>query len=270
MTAFLESPRVQDLLRQADSAQALLHEITERGGDAAPVREALNAVLRDLGHAVWTDARSEATLPGQVPGPAPRAYSDDDAWYTEEIEVTGRLFDPGDLADVVGDDLPTDDVTDPDADGYQLETLSTAQLRPDDASDAVAELRGTPAPPWAERLASLRDLLGAPSLDESEEALGREAMRVQWGAANVDRQLTGLPDSVRTILIASMACRARRVMLLLDDAIGLDLALERLRRYRLTEHLPMVVALTDVGRPERGAWIRDARAWWQLIDPGAR
>jgi hypothetical protein len=264
MTAFLDDPRVRDLLRQADAAERLVQRLNESGADPTGVREALEAVLRDLGRAVWQQARSEAKLP--EPPLAPLEV-DDERWYTEEVEISGRLFDPGDLAEVAADALSSGTHPTPTAQTHRLETLAAVERRLAEPGDVLAALGGAPRPPWAEQVASACARLGAPTLDETPAQLETEGAQLQWGAANLAEQLDGLPEAVRTVFVAVLACRARRVQLLMDDAIGVEVALRRLLQYRVQERLPMVVALSDAGRPERGAWIRDTLAWWALVAP---
>ena len=269
MTALLDDPRIRDLLRQADAADELLETLSSKSGDAVDVRATLDAVLRDLGYAVWRSARPAAELPSQLASESPSARDPEteERWYTEEVELPQRLFDPGDLAGVVVDDLRTDEVTEIDPGNFRLETLDTAEYRRRGGGSEPAKAGSAPAPEWAGRLEAMRDLMGAPSMDESVAALEQEAAQLQWCAANLEPQLQGLPESISTVVVAIIGCRLRRVALLLEDAIGAELAIERLREYRGAKQLPMLVALSDAGRPERGAWIRDALAWWALAFP---
>ncbi len=77
----------------------------------------------------------------------------------------------------------------------------------------------------------------------------------------------GIPDPVRTSVLALVATRILRAQVLVPDALGLELAMDRVRQYRLSERLPMLAALRSRPRPEHGAWINDARAWWTVLHP---
>ncbi len=268
MAALLDDPRIRDLLRQADAADALLETLSAQGGDTVDVRATLDAVLRDLGQAVWRSARPSAELPESSAAEPTRARDadTDERWYTEEVDLPLRLFDPGDLAEVA-EDLRTDEVTEMQPGSFRIESLDSAELRRRDSVSALAALDSESAPEWAGTLKAMRELMGAPSTDESTAALEQEAAQLQWCASNLEPQLQGLPDVICSAVVAGLGCRVRRVSLLLEDALGTELAMKRLREYRVARQLPMVVALSDAGRPERGAWIRDALAWWALISP---
>lgn len=144
MSDLLQTERVRALLREAENANRLLHELQAKGGETADVRSALDGLYRDLGREIYvswrdlvegrvtlTDDRRAILHPSPdsdsfeaTPEPTDEAsrrtdegtmLSDElpvthdepeEGWYTDEEEVPeGRLFKPGETRDRLPGDV---------------------------------------------------------------------------------------------------------------------------------------------------------------------
>ena len=133
MQELLKNPRVRDLLREAESANRLFHDLQGRSAETADVRGAIDGLYRDIGREVYTawrdliegrvwlseDTRSilhvspdtepfvigsgEATE--EVPLPS-TPDEQEEGWYTDEEELpSGRLFGPGETRERLPGDV---------------------------------------------------------------------------------------------------------------------------------------------------------------------
>lgn len=133
MQELLKNHRVRDLLREAESANRLLHDLQAKSGQTVEVRSVIDGLYRDIGHEVynvWRDliegrvSLSEDTRAILHPSPdsepfvtgggdpteeAPLPSTPDepeDGWYTDEDDIpSGRLFDPGETRERLPGDV---------------------------------------------------------------------------------------------------------------------------------------------------------------------
>jgi hypothetical protein len=277
MPDVLKNPRVRELL----SALADADRLRDQLDDAHEVDEARDTLLRDLGLAVFTLARTygESMLPVEPGDPHSEALytdevplDDDTGWYTSEVpKPSGSLFEPGDIEDGTTD-IPestegpygehTQEVED-----YQIENVARMQLRRDEAGNPMAELSQSPAPTWRHNVDTFRELLKLPADPDDPDELAVEASKVQWATSELDKRLTPLPGELQVCFIGLLAARAHHLREKLDVGVGPRLALDRLDRYRLTNDLPAVAGLLATPRPEYGSWVNDMRHWFDLLTP---
>lgn len=293
MTDLLSSVRLQNLLDQADSAVRLRDDTRRRDGDTAEIDEALNSIYRDLGRALYLLVRTGADDGPMLPDPREdettaftveidRDREEGGSWYTDEVELSheGPLFEPGDLAPDEHTDIPESDDPGPERpeppveeiDDWHVLTLDQLKARANDPNDALGELADPTidAPSWAHKLDELLKLIELPPDLTDPQELSVEASRVQWAASELEVRLVHLPDSVQLALIGLIGTRAQHLRRHLEVDVGPKLALDRLRRYRLDNELPALVALTAEPSPETGSWADDAAAFWSLLQVRAK
>lgn len=132
MQELLKNERVRNLLREAESAKRLFHDLQAKNADTIEIRGVLDGLYRDIGrdvYAAWRDliegrvALSDDTLSilhaspetesfvigGDPTEDAPLPSTPDvseESWYTDEEELpTGRLFNPGETRDRLPGDI---------------------------------------------------------------------------------------------------------------------------------------------------------------------
>lgn len=273
MPKLLDDPKIRQLLDQADAA-ASVHR------DPA----ALASIHLELGRSIhdWVSrSRSMSRLAASpvALGAGPQAPSldlpvgrdtldgitddteqvladvDDDGWFTDEMEVMPDrpLFEASELDDHT--EFPTD--------GQEGDIATLDQVGAWSRDGKTALGRGAP-------LGDLRDILALADHPGSSDGLAVEASRLQWATADLEGRLGGLPRDVQIALVGLLAARAQHLQERLGTGVGPSLALDRLRRWQTARGLPTVAGLETSALPERGGWIEDAAAWWDLLDLPAR
>ena len=279
MLDVLKNPRVRELLAALDEADRL----AARSGAVAEVDEARDSLLRDLGRAVHTLAKTygESMLPVDDPELQTDAHytdelpnqDDDTGWYTSEVpRQSGMLFEPGDIEDGTTDipESPHEPRESGDATmeyDYEVENAARMQLRCDDPANAMHQLSAEPIPTWRHAVDEFRELLQLPADPTDPDELAVEASKVQWATSELERRLAPLPAELQVCFIAMLASRAHHLREHLAVGVGPRLALDRLDRYRLANELPAVAGLLSTPRPEYGTWVNDMRQWFYLLTP---
>jgi hypothetical protein len=269
----MEDHRLRALVNQADEASRTRKDSTV----LAAIHLELGRVFHDWVVRSAAEARNQA---GQAPAAPPREReeamlpnmatdeetpveelvytretqpSEDDGWYTDEVEVTGRpLFDANEINRDEDTDIPH--AGDPEGRGVSL----------DDAEEwsrdqATALGRGDP-------LGTSRELLAIQGDISSSDELAVEASRVQFATHELESQVGRLPRDVQIAVLGMLSARAHHLQDRLEVGVGPKLALDRLRRWQTARGLPVVAGLEPNGFPERGTWETDALAWWDLLD----
>ncbi len=269
MPKLLDDPKIRQLLDQADAAAGVhrdpgalasihlelgrtIHDWVSRSRSMARLAAgpAVSSALdlsgaRDL--AVGRD-----TLDGITDDVEPKlADVDDDGWFTDEMEVMPDrpLFEASDLDDHT--EFPTENA---DSD---VATLDQVHAWGRDGRTALG--RGAP-------LGELREILALADHPGSSDGLAVEASRLQWATSDLEGRLGGLPRDVQIALVGLLAARAQHLQERLGSGVGPSLALDRLRRWQAARGLPTVAGLETNALPERGGWIEDAAAWWDVLD----
>lgn len=285
MVDLSSNPRLQELIQQAEDAVQLRGEIRKGHGATGPVQEALDDIWRDIGRLVHRlmMAADQGILDAQTGEEGDTSEDIDngdigrgDRWYTDEIQDDGKpLFDADDAIAQITDIPESDPITqevpigDPTYDdGGERATLADMAWQRGEAGEALHVLAsGDEDPPWGLQLSHLMGLLTLPASFDDPDELAIEASRVQWAANELPNRLDGLPQAVRLCVLGMLAARAQHLRRHLDIDVGPRLALDRMRRYRLSGALPNVAGLRTLPEPERESWERDAVAWWELLQP---
>ncbi len=269
MPKLLDDPKIRQLLDQADAAAGVPRD----SGALAAIHLELGRTIHDwmsrsrsaaglaAGAAVssaldLTGPRDAAvgrdTLDGITDDLEPKlADVDDEGWFTDEIEVMPDrpLFEASELDDHT--EFPTDA---PDGDAATLDQVHGWGR---DARTALG--RGAP-------LGDLREILALADHPGSSDGLAVEASRLQWATSDLEGRLGALPRDVQIALVGLLAARAQHLQERLGAGVGPSLALDRLRRWQTARGLPTVGGLEASALPERGGWIEDAAAWWDVLD----
>lgn len=280
MMKLLDSPRVRELLNEAEQALAMLDSRTDARAD---VKEALDSIYRDLGKFVHglarqdKSARVEKTLASALSIPEPLDAGQPltpprRGWYTDEVDLGGRpLFTEGDLDDET--DIPEPDAMlriEPEVSDEQPRVVRRLHALETDAEQgALHELRAVDLPVWSPLLVAFLELLVLPDDLLDSAAMPEEASKVQWASGELNGRLPELPESIQVSVLGMLAARARNLQAHVDLDIGPRMALDRLKRYREVNELPWVVGLLPGARPERDTWAEDATVFWNLLNPGA-
>lgn len=240
MPDVFDSPRVQELLQQAEDARVSL--------DPGPVLdEALDGLYRAVGRElhIWVRReRPDLLLSGE--GPTPLELSDlpELADYTGEDDLT-EIPEPGSLLgpreESAGPEIPQSSLA-----SIQASMRALGGVGEHDLSELLALLR----PP--------RDLIDPAVMPD-------EASKVQWASGELAGRLADTPEVLQVAVLGMLAARARNVAEHLDVDIGPRMAIDRLRRYRDQQDLPSVAGLLPNARPELATWAEDARAFWELL-----
>lgn len=265
------TPRVFELLAEARRALALRGRLRAAGRDASAVDDALETLYRDLGHAV---VHAAETHDGLV-FPTIRRLDvsdfelDDDStesWYSDERTPRPRplvpepLFDPGEIDGPT--DVPVSDF-DEATPVLPVEREVTRAAAPD---YAVRRLDDAPVPTDGHpRVGEMLVLLARPASLSDPDELKVELARLQWATSELASRLDGLPDEVRTAVVALVAARVRDLRGRVDNDVALRIVIDRLQRYRIDAGLPAVAALLPTPLPERGSWSADAQGWWERL-----
>lgn len=254
MPKLLDDANVRDLLEQADAAASRRDAVA-----LASVYLELGRVVHDQLSRARAAARVAASVPrgtlpqdtlGDLAEPDERPSEVDDEWLTDEVDVIPErpLFDASELDD------HTEFPIDHDA---RVATLDEVRLWARDERSPLG--RG-------DALGDLRGYLALADNPSSSDGLAVEASRLQWATSDLEARLGGLPRDVQVALVGLLAARAQHLQERLGTGVGPSLALDRLRRWQTARGLPTVAGLEPGALPERGGWLEDAAAWWDLFD----
>jgi hypothetical protein len=284
----LEHPKVKALLREADSALALLREVGD--DDPGNFQAALTHIYADLGRTIHELVPSDAM------------FDDDEVTAVDEVMPEGTVDDGQ-------DDDPTDPrvtplVLPPKTKGLAGRGMGSTPARKSAKKKRAADRRSaaartaatTPPPPprratkhvttpgstplwegvgnkgesWIEQLGDLLEALALPFEMDSPEELAAEASLVQWSTVGLDEQWAPFPPAIQAALLGLIVSRARHLQNHLEVHVGPRLALERLGAYRTRVGLSKVEGLYPERQPQTGSWAEDARQWWETLLQGLR
>lgn len=295
----LTHPDVQALLREADSAKAMLDEIGTE--DPENFRRALERVHADLGRLIHRLApRSEPAPDEEITHVTRR----EDAFASVMVEEEPTDPGIGDLRpgrrSLLGGNAPrtaarkpknpappprrrhkgskrsagaapaagAPDAPTPPRKARMITSQGALDLR-EDGSIVQAPLKdqGERAD-WMQPLADLLTVLALPEDTEEPGELAAEACRVQWATLRLDADWRGMPMAIQAALLGLLASRARHVQDHLAVDVGPRLALERLAEYRQRAGLSKVEGLYPERSAQTGSWAEDARRWWDTLEQG--
>ncbi|MBW1876727.1 MAG: hypothetical protein JRI25_09170, partial [Deltaproteobacteria bacterium] len=297
----LDHPDVKALLREADSALALLKEVGDQ--DPGNFRAALNHIYADLGRTIHENVPPAGVFDDDEPtavnaAPAPDGVDEVPALVIEEPDddPTDPRFTPTPppkrvvtpkgmgLVERGMDSLPARKPAKRKraADRRSATARAVGSRTPPPAAARGKNRVTTPSPPplrgdpvapdapWIEQLGDLLEALAMPFDLDAPKELAAEASLIQWATVGLDEQWVSFPPTIQAALLGLIVSRARHLQDHLEVHVAPRLALERLSAYRSRVGLSKVEGLYPERHAQTNSWAEDARQWWETLVEGLR